>query len=649
MKSFQMCPECQTEYEDPGNRRFHAEPNACPVCGPVLWAADSRGRPLPETDPVTAAAAALREGRIVALKGLGGFQLACLATDHEAVSRLRERKRRPHKPFAVMIASLDDAALHGGMSNAEKQMLASVERPIVLLDRLRESDIDELVAPGLRQLGIMLPCSPLHYLLAREVQQPLVMTSGNLSEEPICRTNTEARSRLGGIADLFLFHDRKIVSTYDDSVAMVVDDEPILIRRARGYAPLPIELPFDCGEILAVGGEQKNTFCLTRGRNAFLSQHIGDLTDADTLLGFERTEALYERLFRLRPDYLTCDSHPDYISTAYSRERDPAPIRVQHHRAHIASCLAENGFADDVVGVALDGTGFGDDGTIWGGEFFVGSLEGNLVRAAHLANMPLLGGEAAIREPWRMALAATWEFSTANVGFAAALLEIPDQKLDLLLRQLEAGLNCPRTSSCGRLFDAVAALVLKQLTVSYDAQAAIELEAAASEFSQLESSGQPLATAGSAGALPEARHGSYKFMLDRGVNPWVISPAMVLSGIFSDLEAGEPREAISFRFHDGLAEAIVQTCTQLAKLHGLTTIALSGGVFQNRLLLTLVRNGLLDQGLKVLMHRLAPSNDGGISLGQAVIAGRQKTTGKKDTYKAETRKGSEADVPGDTG
>ena len=618
MKSFIMCPDCQSEYEDPGNRRFHAEPNACPVCGPSLWLADAAGKALPGIDPIAAAAAAMRESKVVAIKGLGGFQLACLATDEGAVSLLRRRKRRPHKPFAVMVESAADAALHCRMSPEERELLTSVERPVVLLEWFKDGDIVSAVAPRLRHLGMMLPCAPLHFLLMREVQTPLVMTSGNLSEEPICRTNFEARSRLEGIADFFLFHDRKIVSTFDDSVAMVVNGKPALIRRARGYAPLPVKLPVACEPLLAAGAELKNTFCLTRGDNAFISQHIGDLKDAESLLHFGRTEALYERLFGSRPYHLVCDSHPDYLSTAYCLERETAPLKVQHHRAHVASCLVENGYTGEAVGVALDGTGFGDDGAVWGGEFFVGALKSGFERVAHFEYIPLLGGEAAIREPWRMALATAWEYSPEDIDFVAGLLEVPDQKLSLVLRQLETGLNCPRTSSCGRLFDAVAALVLRRRVVSYEAQAAIELEALAGKATSTKANGPAALSTDDCSGEPGSV--SYRFSLDRSMTPWVISPAPVIKGVIRNLAMDERPAIIARRFHLGLADVIVRTCLGLTEQHGLETVALSGGVFQNRLLLASVNAGLTREGIETLIQRQVPTNDGGISLGQAAIA-----------------------------
>ncbi|MBI5869346.1 MAG: carbamoyltransferase HypF [Actinobacteria bacterium] len=641
MKIFPMCPDCRDEYEDPGNRRFHAEPNACPVCGPSLWLAGADGKALPVSDPVAAAAAAVRRGEIVAIKGLGGFQLACLATDVAAVQKLRHRKHRPHKPFAIMVESADDAALHCQMSAVERRLLESVERPIVLMEQLDDSDISPAVAPNLGQLGMMLPCAPLHFLLMAELKTPLVMTSGNLSEEPICRTNEDASHRLQGIADSFLFHDRNIISTYDDSVTFVAGGEPRLLRRARGYAPLPVKIPVSGEPVMAAGAELKNTFCITRGDDAFISQHIGDLKDVETLLQYERTVSLYERLLGIHPGYIACDSHPDYISTAYSLERNAAPAKIQHHMAHVASCLAENGFTDKAIGVALDGTGLGDDGAIWGGEFFVGGLRSGFDRAAHFEYMPLLGGEAAVREPWRMALAVTWEYFPAGVPFVADRLGISDKKLQLLLRQLEVGLNCPQTSSCGRLFDAVGALAMKRLSVSYEAQAAIEFEALAArelkQASQLPdgSGGRRVtdnmaskvtgvddpASGASSTLLPGSP--SYRFSIDRGVSPWILSPARVIKRAVSNLMAGETAGLVSRRFHNGVAEAIVRTSLGLAEKHSLTAVALSGGVFQNRLLFELVKSGLEREGLDPLMHRQVPVNDGGISLGQAVIASYQ--------------------------
>lgn len=623
MNRFVMCPECQAEYEDHADRRFHAEPNACPQCGPQLWLTDSNGNTLPAEDAITAAASALRTGKIIALKGLGGFQLACLATSEETVERLRLRKRRPHKPFALMTVSAAEASLRCHVSPEERKLLESAQRPVVLLRRLGNSDIAQAVAPRLEHLGIMLPSTPMHFLLLDEVQTPLVMTSGNLSEEPICRTSFEAMAKLSGIADLFLMHDRQIKSTYDDSVMMVENSRPVMLRRARGYAPLPVKLPGstknnymaapgnETCSVFAAGAELKNTFCLTRGNDAFLSQHMGDLENVETLLHYERTESLYENLFNIKPDTFVCDSHPDYLSTAYCMERQPSPLKVQHHKAHLASCLAENNETSDVVGVILDGMGFGDDGTIWGGEFFTGGLESGFERAAHLEQMPLLGGDAAVREPWRTALAATWKHAPGKLAFAADVLEIPGRKRGLLQRQLEARLNCPMTSSCGRLFDAIGALVLRRFNVSYEAQAAVELEALAWSCDLLSNGSPP-----DGAPAPEP----YCFELNSDAEPWILSPASVVNEVINDIEKETDPAQIAVRFHLGLSEAIVRTSISIAEKHGLEKIALSGGVFQNRLLLRMVTEGLSLQGREVISHHHVPPNDGGIALGQAALA-----------------------------
>ncbi|MHB1390341.1 MAG: carbamoyltransferase HypF [Thermoleophilia bacterium] len=606
MRVFTMCPECEAEYRDPGDRRFHAEPNACPACGPQLWLAGPGGeRDAVSEDPVTDAAAALRSGAIVALKGLGGFQLACLAGDEDVVARLRERKRRPDKPFALMVRTAAEAALYCRVSPLERELLESPARPIVLLKRHQDGQggIVPAVAPRLGRLGVMLPYTPMHFLLMEAVGEPLVMTSGNLAQEPICRTNEEAVSRLGGVADSFLLHDREILSTYDDSVVIAMGDATTVIRRARGYAPLPLKMPVSGEPVLAGGAELKNTFCLTSGDQAIVSQHMGDLQDADTLLFYEGSVALYEKMFGVTPAYFACDHHPDYLSTAYVLSREPEPVRIQHHRAHIVSCMAENGFKGDAVGVALDGTGFGDDGKIWGGEIFTGSAARGLTRAAHFEYMPLPGGEAAIREPWRTALGAVWRWAPDQFDFAAGLMAVAPDRCNILRKQLWAGLNSPQTSSCGRLIDAVAALVLGRTHVSYEAQAAIELQA--------------LAESADAGTDPEAAAG---FLLDMDADPWVISPAPLIAYVLAALRRGDDAAGIARRFHLELAGAIVHISRQLATRHSLETVALSGGVFQNQLLTGLVSGGLTDSGLTVLTHHRLPPGDGGISYGQAVSA-----------------------------
>lgn len=624
MRRFEMCGDCRQEYEDPADRRFHAEPNACPVCGPRLWLAGANGAEIATDDAVARASLALRAGAIVAIKGLGGFQLACLAGDGEAISRLRQRKRRPHKPFAVMAAGFDEAAAFCHISPEERRLLESPERPIVLMELRSDAPpppaggyplLSPAVAPGLGRIGVMLPCAPVHFLLIQEAEGPLVMTSGNLSDEPICRTNSEALSRLSGIADLFLFHDRRIISTYDDSVVMVARGKPFPIRRARGYAPLPVDLGAAAekeSSLLATGAQLKNTFCLVRGRDAFLSQHIGDLEDAETLLHYERTVDLYERLFRTSPEAVACDLHPEYLASAYARERARQPMPIQHHRAHVAACLAENGFPGPAVGVSFDGTGLGDDGAVWGGEFFRGSLEEGLERAGHIEYMPLPGGDAAIREPWRAALGAVWQHAPERFEAAARLMDISAGRSTMILRQLDAQVNCPPTSSCGRLFDAMAALVLGRTVTSYEGQAAMELEAAAT-------------AAGRRTALdPGHAHCEgpepFCFPLYNDRSIWLVSAAAAIETAIDGVLEGEAPGSLAAGFHLGLSRAILQACTAIAAEHDIEAVALSGGVFQNRLLLELVERGLEGQGLAVLRHRLVPPNDGGLSLGQAALA-----------------------------
>ncbi len=612
MRAFTMCPACRKEYDDPLDRRFHAQPNACPACGPSLALVSANGTPVAAAaGPAGAAARLLGEGKIVALKGLGGFQLACDATDDQAVAALRGRKHRPSKPLAVMMATLEDVGRHCLVSPDEEKLLASPECPIVLLRwRREESSVCAGVAPHLAYLGVMLPCTPLHHLLSREAGGPLVMTSGNLSEEPIAKDNDEALERLGRVADFFLLHNRDIYARYDDSVCLVEQDAPRVVRRARGYAPYPIPLPFDSRPVLACGAEEKNTFCLARDRHAFVSAHIGDVDSEETLEHFEETIGLYRRLFRIEPEVIACDLHPDYLPTRYARRlaagggRRLAP--VQHHHAHIASCLVENaartGADQPVIGVAFDGTGYGGDGTIWGGEFLVADLAG-FRRVAHLEHVPLPGGAAAIRKPCRMALAYVHTFLGPDypVGGLPLLGSLDTGEVVVVSRQMERGVNSPLTSSAGRLFDAVSALAGVRGEVDYEAQAAIELEMLAD---------------GGAREVP-----AYPFTVAEQAGCRVVKLADLVAAVVDDVKAGAGAGAVSTRFHRTVAAMIVDVCRAISRDTGIRVAALSGGVFQNRLLFRLAVDGLRQAGFEVLTHRLVPCNDGGVSLGQAAIAG----------------------------
>ncbi|MFP3896521.1 MAG: carbamoyltransferase HypF [Anaerolineales bacterium] len=619
MAPFRMCPDCQQEYDDPLDRRFHAQPNACPVCGPQVTLKDSEGRSLAEGDEaMTRTAALLREGQIVALKGLGGFQLACDATDEEAVVRLRERKRRPHKPFAVMVRDMSMAAEHGLTNEEARELLRSTAAPIVLVPWRGESILAKGVAPGFpdeipenRTLGLMLPYTPVHHILLRDVGIPLIMTSGNLSEEPIAQENGEALRRLGRIADYFLVHDRDIYSRYDDSVWFVPAGGPEPIRRARGYAPFPIRLPFEGRPVLACGPELKNTFCLTRDRYAFLSQHIGDMQNLETLEHYEDTISLYRHLFRVDPEIYAVDMHPDYMATRYGLTQEGDHVAVQHHHAHLAACLADTEEEGPVIGVIWDGTGYGLDERIWGGEFLVGDARG-FYRAAHLQYLPLPGGDEAIRRPYRLALAYLHTL-LGDVDLPATLKNIPPEERRTLRRMVERGVSVVHTSSAGRLFDAVSALLGVRQETSYEAQAAVELEMLADARGRAHEP-YPYGTS----PIERVEHwGDISSPLPQGRR---LEIAPLLEAILADMAAGVAVGEIARRFHVTLAEMIADTCRHLRDVNGLSTVALSGGCFQNRLLLQLVIPRLEKENFRVLTHRQVPCNDGGVALGQAVIA-----------------------------
>jgi hydrogenase maturation protein HypF len=604
MRAFKMCPDCQKEYDDPADRRFHAQPNACPVCGPRLELADSAGQIIPTADVIARSAQLLKEGFILAIKGLGGFLLACDATSDKTVGLLRQRKRRPAKPFAVMVKDIADVTKYGGLSEREKDLLTSPASPIVLLKRKGRSSISPEIAPGLGFVGMMLPYTPLHHLLMNEVGTPLVMTSGNLSEEPIARDNAEAVDRLHGIADYFVLHNRDIYSRYDDSVVTVMRGRTQVVRRARGFAPYPIQLPFQSRPVLACGPELKNTFCLTRDNHAFVSQHIGDMENEETLEHFENTVRLYESLFRIRPEIIACDLHPDYLSTnwaAVESSRSSLPlIPIQHHHAHIVSCLAENGIQGPVIGVAFDGTGFGTDGCVWGGEFVIADYQ-SFQRKAHFEYLPLPGGAVAIRKPYRTARGYLY----ALFGPEVLKMDLPclkgwdELEIELVQKQIDLCLNMPLTSSCGRLFDAVSSLLGIRQEVEYEGQAAVELEMAA---------GKGLT------------RGQYGFQLEVKDGVRIIKLKEMFAGIIADFQQAVPIATIAALFHNTVAQITIGICLELSRETGLRQVALSGGVFQNRRLFNQVYRGLRSAGLVPLVHRLVPCNDGGISLGQAIVA-----------------------------
>jgi hydrogenase maturation protein HypF len=607
MASFTLCPACRAEYEDPANRRFHAQPTACPACGPRPTVLDGSGRTIDSTDPLAHFARALLAGQIGALKGLGGYHLACDARNPPVVAELRRRKHRDEKPFAVMVPDSAAAEALCEVEAAERALLLSPRGPIVLLRKRPSLALAGEVAPGNPFLGVLLPYTPLHHLLSRATAGvPLVMTSGNRSDEPIAYRDEEAVERLRGIADLFLVHDRPIHVRCEDSVTRIVDGQELPVRRSRGYAPRPTELPVACRRpILAVGGQLKVTFALGRDRQAFLSHHLGDLDDYEAYRAFIKDIALYEELFAIRPACLVHDLHPDYLSTRYAQERaarEGTPLlSVQHHHAHLASCMAEHGLQEPVIGVTFDGTGYGTDGAVWGGEFLVGDYR-HVRRAAHLRYVGMPGGDAAIREPWRMAVAHLADAGIPDAPLKARLL--PTQ-LDTLQRLLERRFHTPLTSSVGRLFDAVAALAGVRDRVSYEGQAAIELEWLASR--------RPAAEI-YLFALEEDRTDVPEAPLFR------IDTRPLIRAVAEEVNQHVEAERIARRFHSTLVEVVGQVCGRLREATGLGVVTLSGGVFLNALLSREVQARLRADGFRVYRHRLVPPNDGGLSLGQLAIA-----------------------------
>ncbi len=603
MAGFPMCGQCAAEYHDPGNRRFHAQPTCCPACGPRLALLDFTGKPVPG-EALDGAAAALRQGAIVAVKGLGGYHLATDATSERAVAALRGRKHREDKPFAIMTADLAAARQLCIIDDASSALLTSHARPVVLLPRLPDAAVAPSAAPGNRQLGVMLPYTPLHHLLLAAAGRPLVLTSGNVSDEPIAYHDGDALDRLRGIADAFLTHDRAIHIRTDDSVARAFAGRPVLLRRSRGYAPEPVTVRTGFPRpVLACGAELKNTFCLAKDRHAFVSHHIGDLENAETLRSFVEGISHYSRLFDIVPQVVAYDLHPEYLSTKYALDLDGVDlVGVQHHHAHIASCLADNGpdysTGGPVIGVAFDGTGYGTDGTIWGGEFLIADLAG-FTRGGHLAPVPMPGGAAAIRQPWRMAAAYLHEagLDVAGLGVARRNAARWDAIVSMARHRDPGQVNAPLTSSAGRLFDAIAAILDVRDEISYEGQAAIELEQRADP----------------------AEAGAYRAGIESSA-PFRANGADLISAAVEDLMAGVPTELIAARFHNGIATVILDGCVLLRERHGLNTVALSGGVFQNLLLLGRTVTRLDAHGFTVLTHSRVPCNDGGISLGQAAVA-----------------------------
>jgi hydrogenase maturation protein HypF len=610
MAPFKMCRECESEYNNPMDRRFHAQPNACPTCGPQLELRSSKSamHGAIKEDVISLACELLSQGKIVAVKGLGGFHLACDARNEEAVRALRSRKYREDKPFAVMMKDIADVRKFCHISRAEELLLRSVRRPIVLLTKRSPCSIAEAVAPNQKILGVILPYSPLHHLLLRESGLALVMTSANFSDEPIACRNNEAMTRLKHIADYFLIHDREIYCRCDDSVLQVVKGQERILRRSRGYVPNPIKLNFKLKKpVLACGPELKNTFCLARDDLAIVSHHIGDLENMETLRSYEDGIIHLQKIFHTKPKVIAHDLHPNYLSTAYAIESSSHcsnlnRIGVQHHHAHIVSCLAENGVDRKVIGIAMDGTGYGPDGAVWGGEIMIADFK-SYERVGHLGYVPMPGGERAVREPWRMAVSYLYQ----AFGDGVADLNIPfirhldRMKLDVLLHIIKSGTNCPPTSSCGRLFDGVACIIGIRDKVNYEGQAAVELESMIPD--------------------PESKISDfYSFVIEELAGKHTIPTAPIIKQVVQDLQKGTDAWIISQKFHDVLVHVFVSIAKKLRLMKHIEEIALSGGCFQNVYLVTHLTEMLELNGFTVYTHSKVPTNDGGISLGQAVVA-----------------------------
>ncbi len=599
MKHFKMCPACQAEYDDPANRRFHAQPNACAECGPHIELYDNTRQKVATPKPLEKTAELLKQGCIVALKGLGGFHLAVDAENGQAVEVLRRRKHREEKPLALMSYDVECILRFAQVQPEEEKLLISPQRPIVLVLKKEPHSISEAVAPRNRYFGVMLPYTPLHYLLLNYGFTTLVMTSGNLSEEPICIDNDDAFKRLSGIADYFLIHNRDIYLRSDDSIARKTAGATRFIRRSRGYVPVPVFLSKKIPSILACGAELKNTICLTKDNNAFLSQHIGDLENLETYDFFLLTIRHMQRILDIRPEIIAFDLHPDYLSTRYAREQqDIQKVRVQHHHAHIVSAMAENHIDGPVIGLSFDGTGYGTDGNIWGGEILVADMK-KFSRAAHLAYVPMPGSAAAIKEPWRMAVSYLYDaFGPDLYDLELPLLNAVDsQKIKIMVDMIDKKVNSPLTSSLGRLFDGIAAICGIRYKVAFEGQAAVELEMLASDN------------------VTDVYDYEWK---TAGGHQILTRP--IICGVAEDVAQGIAPAVISCKFHQTLIRMFSDLCEVIRKENGLNRVVLSGGVFQNSLLLTGLINALAKIKFKVFSHNKVPANDGGISLGQALVA-----------------------------
>jgi hydrogenase maturation protein HypF len=607
MQKFKMCPDCDAEYHNLEHRRYHTQPNCCPVCGPQLELLDINGKKINSEDPIADTIARLEQGDLMAIKGIGGFHLVCNAGNGSAVLKLRERKHREAKPLAIMSKDITAIRSYCEILPEEEKLLLSPQRPIVLLRKKdKVKSIAESVAPSIKYLGVMLPYAPLHHLLFQgNKYTALVMTSGNLSDEPIVVDNAVALQTFRGMVDGYLIHNRDIYNRCDDSIAMVVDKEPIILRRARGYTPLPIKLPQSIPQILGCGSELKNTFCLTKKNFAFISQHIGDLKTAEAYSFYQETITRFEKLFRIKPEIIAFDLHPNYLSTQYALDKISGAtkqiqgVQVQHHHAHIASCMAENEITEKVIGIAMDGTGYGTDGNIWGCEFLISDYA-SFDRVGHLAYIPLPGGDIAAVESWRMAISYLYSIYQEEMTKLPLPIfkEIEEEKLKIILRIIQKKINAPLCSSAGRLFDAVSALLGICFESKYEAQAAIELEMIADE----------------------SVTGRYGFNISETEGKQIIVCKQMIVDIIDDLKRNIDKSVITAKFHNTVVAFAVEMSKKIRQKTGLNSIALSGGTFQNRLILSRLTAELKESGFKVYTHHIVPPNDACISFGQIIVA-----------------------------
>ncbi len=607
MRHFKMCVDCQAEYDDPDDRRFHAQPNACPVCGPTCTLCDAGGQAIESRDPLKAAARLLKRGHILAIKGLGGFHLAADACNATAVDALRQCKHREEKPFALMSPDLATIETYARVDADARELLTSIQRPIVLLEKREGHAICPAVSPRNRYFGVMLPYTPLHYVLLQQGFRALVMTSGNLSDEPICIDNTDAFKRLSGIADYFLVHDRGIYLRSDDSIVRTSSGTTRFIRRSRGYVPIPVFVKQKLPQVLACGAGLKNTVCLTKEDRAFISQHIGDMENQETLAFFELTINHLKRILDVEPEIIAHDLHPDYLSTRYALDQKGQQlVGIQHHHAHIVSAMAENRIDGPVIGLSFDGTGLGADGKVWGGEVLICELH-DFKRAGHLGYVPMPGSNAAIKEPWRMAVS----YLQHTFGDGAGDLALPvfqsvaGDRIRVILQMIARHVNAPETSSLGRLFDGIASMVGIRDIVRFEGQAAMELEMAADP----------------------AETGHYTWQWDPGDDGYVIDPRPIVRAVAADCMDGVPVPIISSRFHNTLTLLYTDFCDALRRETGLDRVVLSGGVFQNATLLNTLSAALAKRAFKVYSQKLVPANDGGIALGQAMAAAAKVKAG----------------------